>query len=277
MTEIQPRRNREVATYEGVESIRTAAEHRERMAAAVELTKRAGLDAHDALWAARDAERDLGRMIIEARAAGDLATADGTNQHTEGVATYDTLGISRDMAAHAVSLAKLPDDVWARWGASDRDPTRAAVKRTVDNYKRQLDEVKAEGSRRRQTERQLRAERERVDRELRELAERQTTTPDVPPLSEDETSLESLDIVAPATAAPEPEDRDRARGDAWLRHLRDIERIITELERHPPELPHDQFADMTVLSARDLGRRITNATAEWVRNVNSQYQERINQ
>jgi hypothetical protein len=67
----------------------------------------------------REAERALGRMILEAQAAGDLAESHQRADLSDGVDTLDTLGIGRDLAAYAVKLAAVPDDVWGQWHHGD--------------------------------------------------------------------------------------------------------------------------------------------------------------
>src|SRR6266545_8190083 len=70
-------------------------------------------------WAPDEAERALGRMLLAARDAGDLASS---GQYSQGVEAIDTLadfGIGRDLASHAVLLADVPDDVWADWHTDD--------------------------------------------------------------------------------------------------------------------------------------------------------------
>lgn len=263
--------------YDGPASITTARELRERMAATVELARRARVDAREHMWNAREAERTLGRMIVAAREAGDLADVHA-NQHSEVVDTLDNLGIGRDLAALSTRLAKVPDDYWSRWHEQDIEPTQRAIDAAAREYERNLNLVAQQAEGRRAQERRLREEAERIEQQLGELASRAAPTASVPALRDDETDTSSAGLVAGATAVEEPvDDRDRQRGDAWLTHLRAVEQVITVLQRRPPELPHDRFADLTVLSARDLARRITDATAVWVRAVNASYDERIGQ
>lgn len=262
--------------YAGPASIAEARTLRDKMAATVELARRARIDAREHMWNAREAERALGRMILAAREAGDLADATGTNQHTEGVSTLDTLGIDRNLAALAARLAKVPDDHWSRWHEQDIEPTQRAIDTAAREYERNLSMVAEQAAGRRAQERKLREDAARIEEQLAALASRTAPSITVPPLRDEETDTSAVGIVAPAAAVEEPvDDRDRRRGDAWLTHLRSVEQVIDVLERQPPELPHDRFADLTVLSARDLARRITDAAAVWVRAVNASYKEGI--
>jgi chromosome segregation ATPase len=278
MTDIVGRSARtEIAAlqYAGPASITTARELRDRMAATVDLARRARIDAREHMWNAREAERALGRMIATAREVGDLADGMG---RPDGVDTLDTIGISRDLAALSTRLAKVPDDHWSRWHEQDIEPTQRAIDAAAREYERNLNMVAQQAEGRRAQERRLREEAERIEQQLGELANRAAPIASVPALRDDETDTSSAGLVAPATAVEEPvDDRDRQRGDAWLTHLRAVEQVITVLQRRPPELPHDRFADLTVLTARDLARRITDAAAIWVRAVNASYDERIGQ
>lgn len=283
MTDLAPRTMRgDIAAlqYAGPASITEARTLRDKMAATVELARRARIDAREHMWNAREAERALGRMILAAREAGDLATRQSHPGHvdTPDMPTLESLGIERDLAALAARLAKVPDDHWSSWQESDVEPTQRAIDAAAREYERSLSLVAEQAAGRRTQERRLREEADRIERQLTELANRTAPTAVVPPLREDETDTSSVVFVAPAAAVEEPvDDRDRRRGDAWLTHLRAAEEVITVLERQPPDLPNDRFADLTVLSARDLARRITDAAAIWVRAVNTSYGERISQ
>jgi len=100
-------------SYTGPESVQDAQIMRQKMAATVEVAKRAGADESHYRRLAREAERKLGQMLTAARAAGDLA---GEGKQT--VATIDslaTLGIGRDLAADASLFARIPDDLWSEY------------------------------------------------------------------------------------------------------------------------------------------------------------------
>jgi hypothetical protein len=179
-----------------------------------------------------------------------------------------------------VALATVPDDVWRAWHDWDADPTQGAVARTVRDYQSNVDDVKARAATERATAKRLRERKAEIERELLDVAERAkaATAPDAPPLRDDETATFGGDIVVSAAGADEPQDdddRDRINGDRWLALMRRIEQLITALEQPPPPLPNDRFADLTVLSARDLARRATTNTAAWIRAVNDEYTERI--
>lgn len=284
MTEIATRGMRgEIAAlqYVGPASIAEARTLRDKMAATVELARRARIDAREHMWNAREAERALGRMILAARDAGDLARRGGDTTILgigEDAPTLESLGIGFDLAALASRFAKVPDDHWSRWQDSEVEPTQRAIDAAAREYERSLNVVAEQAAGRRAQERQLREQAARIEEQLAALAGRTAPTVAVPPLREDETDTSAVTFVAPAAAVEDPvDDRDRRRGDAWLVHLRAVEEVITVLERQPPELPHDRFADLTVLSARDLARRITDAAAVWVRAVNTSYEERIGQ
>lgn len=277
MTDIAARRVRdEIAAfqYAGPASITDAHALRDRMAATVELARRARIDAREHMWNAREAERALGRMIIAAREAGDLAPQGRPT--SENIVTLDVLGISSDLAALAGRLARVPDDHWSRWHEQDIEPTQRAIDAAAREYERSLSLVAEQAAGRRAQERKLREDAARIEQQLSDLASRVTQTAVVPPLRDAEVDTSAAEFVVPAAAVEEPvDDRDRQRGDAWLAHLRSVEQVIDVLERKPLELPHDRFADLTVLSARDLARRITDAAAVWVRAVNASYEKRI--
>lgn len=261
--------------YAGPASITEALSMRQKMAATVDLARRARIDAREHMWNAREAERTLGRMILAAREAGDLATE---GRPSETVDTLQSLGIEGHLAALSVSLAQVPDEDWLIWHGEDIEPTQRVIAAAAKEYAFKLGQVAGFAAGQRARERELREQAQRIEEQLTELANRAAPTVSVPTLREDETDTSAVGMVAPATAVEEPvDDRDRRRGDAWLTHLRAVEQVISVLERRPPELPHDRFADLTVLSARDLARRITDAAALWVRAVNASYNERIGQ
>lgn len=276
MTEVATRSVRgEIAAmqYAGPASITEARTLRDKMAATVELARRARVDAREHMWNAREAERALGRMILAAREAGDLVDT-GRREKASDASRLSDLGIEYDLAALGVRLARVPDSHWSSWQDSDVEPTQRAIDAAAREYERLLGMVAEQAAGRRTQERKLREDAARIEEQLAALASRTAPTVAVPPLREDETDTTAVTFVAPAAAVEEPvDDRDRQRGDAWLAHLRSVEQVIDVLERRPPELPHDRFADLTVLSARDLARRITDATAVWIRAVNASYQE----
>jgi hypothetical protein len=279
MTDIATRSARsEIAAlqYAGPESITEARTLREKMAATVELARRARIDAREHMWNAREAERALGRMILAAREAGDLNSHGGDRRSSSDAPNLKDLGIEPDLASLGVRLAKVPNDHWSRWHEQDIEPTQRAIDAAAREYERQLSIVAEQAAGRRAQERKLREDAARIEQQLADLARRTAPSTTVPPLRDEETDTSAVSIVAPAAAVEEPvDDRDRQGGDAWLAHLRSVEQVIDVLERKPPELPHDRFADLTVLSARDLARRVTDAAAVWVRAVNASYQERI--
>lgn len=98
--------------YEGLSTLQGAERLRARMCAAAEVAKRAG--AHEAEWmsAARESERLLGRMIIDARERGDLRPHGGKGPRTVGLPTLDDIGVPKALAAGAIALAKLTDEEW---------------------------------------------------------------------------------------------------------------------------------------------------------------------
>jgi hypothetical protein len=52
-------------------------------------------------------------MILAAREAGDLAKQeDGRPEKASTPTTLSDLGISRDLAAYSVQVAKIPDEIW---------------------------------------------------------------------------------------------------------------------------------------------------------------------
>jgi hypothetical protein len=265
-------------TYDGPESVRDASLLRERMAATVDLARRAHVVERDHLWAAREAERVLGRMIDSARAAGDLAKQ-GRPSDDENLMTLEVLGVTQNLASLAVSFASVPDDIWEAWHDRDADPTQRAVASAARAWQASLDTQKAREKARKIEAAQLRERKKEIERELAAVADRARTAtpPDVPPLTDDDTATFLSDIAVSAAAAEEPaEDRDRVNGDRWLTLMRRMEDLLAVIETKPPQLPNDRFADLTVLSARDLARRIGDNLAVWIRTVNTSYDERIN-
>lgn len=286
MTEIEPRTTRtQIAArqYEGVNSVGEALTDRQKMAATVEVARKARVDAREWLWNAREAERTLGRMILAAREAGDLAD-EGRPANGETMQTLHSLGIEPHLAAYAVQLAHVPDSEWKTWVASwredDPEPSQAAVARSVERYRRELDEVRQRAADERARRRRLQDEQARIERELTELADktRRGNGIEVPPLTPEDVELTGLEITARATSqVSEPPPRDVARGDRWVQAMRELEKLAAVLAADPPPLPADHFADLTVLSARDLAARITRDTAVWIRKVNAAYTERISE
>jgi|SRR5215472_5352295 len=282
MTAIEPRSQRaEIAAleYDGPESLTDAAHLRERMAAGAELAKRAGLDAREYLWTAREAERALGRMIVAARQAGDLKDGTGPPEHLSDGTTISTLadlGISRDLAAHAAALAKVPDEVWAEWHADDQEATRSAVSGTVRRYLAAVESARAGAAAAQREADEIRREREALAARLRKISE-QDTLPAVPPLAEDETSTAGFGIALAAAVpeapnpAPKPDPAGRAQDNLILR----IDALAAEITRHDPVIVHDEWRDASVMAARAAARRLTDALASWTRQLNALYQEGI--
>jgi hypothetical protein len=103
-------------SYNGHDSIRDAGTMQRKMAAAVEVARRAGADEEEYRRLAREAERALGRMLLAARERGDLAEGKGhrkANVGTDDISTLADLGIARDLAADAVLFTRLPNDTWS--------------------------------------------------------------------------------------------------------------------------------------------------------------------
>lgn len=265
--------------YDGVGSLADALGDRQRMSAAVEAAKRAKLAGDEErqwMWTARESERTLGRMITAARDAGDLASGGERTdlvEHDDKVSTLADLGISRDLAAYAVGVAAIPDEVWAKWQQAE-EPTRRNLSRAVHAYRAAVKDAEREEQDRAERAEELEQEQERITESLRALAEQDPAEIHVPPLEPAETNLAGLQTTVEAAAAEDEQERD-SRGDAWLALFRQMEKFARLTTTDPPDLPADQFLDMTVLAARDLARRITDGTALWVRAVNTQYTERL--
>lgn len=92
------------------------------LSAAVEVARRAGVSEVEWMLAAREAERALGRMLIAGREAGDIRSQGQGNM--DGLNLSD-LGVEHNLAADAVVLARVPDEVWTSWMTTDdpRGPT----------------------------------------------------------------------------------------------------------------------------------------------------------
>lgn len=268
--------------YTGPESLTGAFEIRQRMAATVDLARRAKVDARDHLWNAREAERALGRLILAAREAGDLRSKGGDPSAYVNVPDLGDLGISRMLAAHAISLAGLPDGVWEQIHEADVEPTQGAVGKLARRYRDAEQEIRDGVERERAEQRRAKDRAKAIKQELVELAERlrvaQERIPDVPPLTEEDVDTSAADMVVPAAAVEEPVDTaDHVAAERWLTKFRELRALAKALDEPPPALPVDEFADMTVLSARDLVQRITAAAAVWIRDINHAYKERIGQ
>lgn len=54
-------------------------------------------------------------MLIAGREAGDITDHGGGRVKVDTV-DLDDLGVQRDLAADAVVLARVPDEVWTAWG-----------------------------------------------------------------------------------------------------------------------------------------------------------------
>lgn len=273
MTTVAPRDARSqiaAMTYDGVESLGEAVTLRQKMAAAVEVAKRARVDAREHMWNAREMERALGRMILAARAAGDLAT-DG--QHGKGIGTLDSFRLSADLAAYAVRLARIPEEDWQRWHEQDTEPTQRSVDAAARAYEKRVDEEQ-----RRRSEAEAAVDEVKADIELRisemeqlaaaarEYAERTAAAP----LLHDEVDTTAAEFVLPATAADPRPERDPV-ADEWTALFRRIAALNQTLQVGPARLPRDFQADITVLAARDLAKAATASVAVWIRHVNDLY------
>lgn len=274
MTELEPRGVRhEIASreYQGRESLEGAFADRQKMSAAVEAAKRAHVDETQWMWTAREAERTLGRMILEAREAGDLYDQD---HRASSDVTLDDLGISRNLAAYAVKLAGVPAELWAQWHESETPPTRAAVERTTQEWARQADAAKdreAEAQRRaREAKRQAKEAQDRYTK-----MRQQDVVSQVPPLTEEETQLVGAQLaldVAVAAADPEGPKVDQStevKGQALM--VSSISNLAQRIESHDPCISQDAFLDVNVMAARDAVRRLTDAAAVWLRTLNALY------
>jgi hypothetical protein len=215
-------------------------------------------------------------MITAAREAGDLATGGERADLVEAddkVSTLSDYGISRDLAADATAMSRLPDDVWVRLHESGTEPTRAAVVRTCRDY------AQAVAQRKRDAETRS-AEAERVRREINEARRRLTDLQkdqpleDVPPLSADETSVMGSDVLLdavtePAEAASRIDRTPEAKGQEQL--ISAMSALAHRIAEHDPLVTSDQFRDINVMAARDSVRRLVTAGTVWLRTLNAIY------
>lgn len=123
----------EALTYTDPSSIKKAELLTRKARAAVEVAQRAGVLEIETRIDARDAERVLGRMLLAARAAGDLAERgqDQGNVRTTNIMTLADLGVKRNAAADAVAFAMVDDDTWQTWLASPDSATHARMMRLI--------------------------------------------------------------------------------------------------------------------------------------------------
>src|SRR5687768_2201326 len=98
--------------YGGLSTLQDVDRLRARMCAAAEVAKRAGV--HEAEWmaAARESERALGKMIIDARERGDLRPHGGRSPHIHSLPTLDDIGVDKRLSAGATTFARLTDEEW---------------------------------------------------------------------------------------------------------------------------------------------------------------------
>ena len=280
MTELEPRGVRhEIANreYEGRESLEGAFADRPRMSTAVEAAKRARVDAAEWMWNAREAERTLGRMILEAREAGDL-TDRGGDRHSassQDVPDLKDLGIPSELATLAVKLARLPDNAWQTWH-KDVEPTQTKVSTAADEY---WARVKVQEGRVRTAEEEAARIRREAEAAKKRLKQAQQERPVVPPLRDEETNLTGADVaLTAAVGAAEPQ------GPTTDRSVESVQQAVMvaamgglakRVEGHDPHLSSDAFRDVNVMAARDAVRRLTDAAAVWLRTLNALYEEGI--
>lgn len=250
--------------YDGPESLASAEVLQRRMVAAAEVAKRARVNAREYLWTAREADRTLGRMIIAAREAGDLAPEG--RRHDLTVDDLHSYGIERHLAANAVKLAQVPADIWQDWQSAEVEPTVGKVVKAAIDYLNSI----ADAERRRKM---IEEERARIERQLRALLDQPPPQADIPPLTSDETDITGTENSLKATRPELPYGAEAA--ERWTKLFQQVAGWVKLLEQSPPELPDEQFVDMTVMAARDLARKLTAATATWLRTVNAAYSERI--
>jgi hypothetical protein len=98
--------------YGGLSTLQDVDRLRARMCAAAEVAKRAGV--HEAEWmaAARESERALGKMIIDARERGDLRPHGGRSPLIHALPTLDDIGVGKRLSAAATTFARLTDEEW---------------------------------------------------------------------------------------------------------------------------------------------------------------------
>lgn len=260
--------------YKGPESLGGALLSREKVTAAAELAKRAGLETREYLWTAREAERALGRMINAARAAGDLA-GHGGNRSSQYDTDLNDIGISNDLATHSVALAEIPEDAWAKWHESDTEPTRAAVAKSVRVYRDALAAMERTAAERGRLAREAERDAAEAHRRANELRKQQPP-PDIPALTDDETSMMGADIILAATQ-PEPaeltpsDSRPQVRSQETL--VRAMSAMAVQIANAEPVIRADEYRDADVMAARDAARRLTDSVATWLRSLNTLYQE----
>jgi hypothetical protein len=278
MTDIEPRTARTVIAgrdYEGPGSLAGAVHDRQAMATAVEAAKRARVDAREWLWTAREAERTLGRMIVAARQAGDLAD-EGRPAQGETMQTLHSLGVEPHLAAHAVRLAEVPAEVWAIWHDDPRDPTQAALAGAVRDWRETIDRQEGDREARERQRQQIENEISTARKRLRDLANSPATV--VPPLADDEVSRLGFDVFIGAALGDDPPElpkRRDATAKAQDRLILRMDAFAAEVSHHDPIIETGEWRDASVLAARAAVQRLTSALAVWLRQLNALYTEGV--
>lgn len=159
-------------TYTGPEAVVDAVTLRRKVAIAAELAKRAGDHENEWMVTAREAERTLGRMLRAGREARDLMPQGRPSDIADvDFITLTDLGISRDLAADATCLARVPDNTWARWTDAARAGTTLASQAAFVRRARALIRERENARRKAGAEPDVAAmERARLDRARKRVA-----------------------------------------------------------------------------------------------------------
>jgi hypothetical protein len=261
--------------YDGIGSLGGALADRQRMAATVEAAKRANMDAREWMWTAREAERTLGRMIESARQAGDLAEQGGAphDHPTSSVSTLGDLGISRDLAAYAVSLSRLPGDAWDQMRGQDGpEPTRSAVADAVRKYWDAVGDLEDATEKAAKRAEELRRQADDIESAAREYDAR----PSVPPLAAEEMSTRGFEIALAVAAgaaddSPKLDTRREVRAQDTL--LSSIGTLADRIACHDPVIREDMMREADVMAARTAVRRLVEASTVWLRTLNELYKD----
>jgi hypothetical protein len=257
--------------YEDQASLTEAETLRRKLAAAVQVAQRARTNELETMLAAREADRALGRMILAAREAGDLAT-EGQWDDQGAVLTLDSLKINRNLAADAVALAQVPDDLW-RKQLDDTDVLSGATYRAVTRWAREYLDAHERAERTRKE--QIAAEKKLAEDAEKRLAELRAAPVDpvIPPLRPDETSLEGADValgaMLPEDQGPSVDERPEIIQQEKL--IKSAAQLVDKIESCDPTIRNDAARDADVLAARSAIRRLVDSATIWLRTLNALY------
>jgi hypothetical protein len=267
--------------YRGPESIVEAKTAADRLAVAIEAVRRGDAEVEEKRAAIldlslrqREADRTVGLMLTEGRAAGDLPREeDGRPKKGSAAPTLSDLGIQKDYAADVAALAEVPDNAWAtllQQARERQNPSRAAITTAARQY---LAELKAAHQ---TAQERSEAEARRHADAVASITELESYQPplDVPPLTEAELSFRPTGALMDMSAALPKNLISYPPGAKETEALaRRITALGQDLKDHRPVLMEGVMTAGQVMAIRvAVQRLITNATL-LMRAVNEQYDD----